>query len=118
MIALLSSDLACIAQVTGAAQRLALAVEAAMTPTRLLEIAPGKRLVVLDLNTVGLDPLETIPQLRGLEPPPAAILAFGPHVHEARLASASQAGCDAVVTRGQFSSQIEALLSRYVGTQA
>jgi hypothetical protein len=35
----------------------------------------------------------------------ARILAFGSHVHEARLACAEQAGCDLVLTRGQFSAR-------------
>jgi CheY-like chemotaxis protein len=111
-IALLTSDLACASQVTGAGQRLGAAVEVAMTPARLLELAAGKRLVILDLNTAGLNPQEAVPLLRGLTPPPEAILAFGPHVHEARLASARQAGCDVVLTRGQFYSQIDTLLSQ------
>jgi hypothetical protein len=35
----------------------------------------------------------------------ARIIAFGSHVHEARLACAEQAGCDLVLSRGQFSAR-------------
>lgn len=35
----------------------------------------------------------------------ARIVAFGSHVHESRLTCAQQAGCDLVLSRGQFSSQ-------------
>ena len=40
------------------------------------------------------------------------IVAFGPHVHEERLAAAREAGCDEVVSRGQFFAQLDAILGR------
>jgi hypothetical protein len=37
--------------------------------------------------------------------PAARIIAFGSHVHESRLNCAKEAGCDLVITRGQFSAK-------------
>ena len=45
------------------------------------------KVILLDLGTSGLDPVHLVPQLRKLTPPPRAIVAFGPHVHEAKLAA-------------------------------
>jgi hypothetical protein len=42
---------------------------------------------------------------------PLAILAYGPHVHEDRLAAARAAGCDAVVSRGQLDREADSLLA-------
>jgi hypothetical protein len=40
------------------------------------------------------------------------VIAFGPHVHEERLQAARKAGCDEVVSRGQFFAQVEGMLAR------
>ena len=41
----------------------------------------------------------------------ASILAFGPHVHESALEDARQAGCDQVLSRGEFSNRMAEILS-------
>jgi len=71
------------------------------------------KLVVLDLSTPGLNPRELVPRLRSSANPPAAIVAFAPHVHQQRLDAATEAGCDEVLSRGQFHGQADALLKRY-----
>ena len=38
------------------------------------------------------------------------VVAFGPHVHEERLAAAREAGCDVVVSRGKFFAELDAIL--------
>jgi DNA-binding NarL/FixJ family response regulator len=70
-------------------------------------------LVILDLSHPGLDPGQLVPRLVELIGPAAAILAFGPHVHEARLAAAAAAGCHSVISRGQFRAQMEQILRQY-----
>ena len=84
-----------------------------MTVARLLERAGEQTFsrIIVDLNTPGLDPSQLVPQLRALSSPPQQIIAFGPHVHEARLAAAKESGCDLVLTRGQFYARAEELLS-------
>jgi CheY-like chemotaxis protein len=71
-------------------------------------------LVLLDLSTPGLDPKQLVPQLRRLTRPPIAIIAFGPHVHAARLAAAREAGCDEVLALGEFNSRMAGVLAEYV----
>jgi CheY-like chemotaxis protein len=66
-------------------------------------------LVMLDLSLRGLDPATAVEALRGVSQPPR-IVAYAPHVHEAKLAAATGAGCDQVLTRGQFNAQLDALL--------
>ena len=70
-------------------------------------------LVVLDLSSPDAEPGELVPALRQLESPPGAIVAFAPHVHEAKLAAAVKAGCDEVLSQGQFHSQLEAIVVRF-----
>jgi DNA-binding NarL/FixJ family response regulator len=73
----------------------------------------GQSVVLLDLSTPAIDAVETIAALKALSPPPRAIIAFGPHVHEAKLAAAQAAGCDLVLSRGQFDARAEAILLQY-----
>jgi DNA-binding response OmpR family regulator len=113
---LLTRDLMCSSQVSGAAARAGLEMKTASTAAVCLESAaadsPG--IVILDLNTSGFEPGDLVGQLRALPEPPRAIIAFGPHVHEARLAAATAAGCDAVLSRGQFYAQAAEILGRWV----
>src|SRR5687767_12099897 len=108
-ILLLTADLMCSSQLAAAAERAGLSLQTASSPASLVTLAAaaGDNVVLLDLSLPGLDPLHLVPQLRAAPHPPRAILAFGPHVHEARLAAAAQAGCDAVFSRGQFYAQAE-----------
>ncbi len=112
-ILLLTGDLACSSQVCAAGTRAGVNVEVAMSPLRLLERAAEAlpSLVILDLNTPGLDCREVVPQLKRLATPPGNIIAFGPHVHEARLAAAREAGADQVLARGQFYASVDKLLA-------
>lgn len=109
---LFTADLACSSQVTAAGTRAGVAVQVAMSPARLLELAAeaAPRLVILDLNSPLLDCRDIVLRLKELPTPPQTIIAFGPHVHEARLAAAQEAGCDRVLARGQFYAQIDGLL--------
>ena len=113
---LLSSDLVTQSKVAGAAQALGLTSVVASNIRRLMEATEESAIVVLDLATQGYDPIDVVGQLKGLPFAPKAILAFGPHVHEARLQSAVDAGCDAVFPRGQFFGQTEDILRQYLGS--
>lgn len=72
------------------------------------------RLVIFDLSQPGLDLRGAIAAARSAAPA-ARIIAFGPHVDEALLASARAAGCDEVLTNGQFHREQGALLAKYCG---
>ncbi|MGD9644998.1 MAG: hypothetical protein AB7U73_04750 [Pirellulales bacterium] len=70
-------------------------------------------LIIVDLSSAALDPTDAIGQLRaaGGDVP---IVAFGPHVHEGRLAAAREAGASEVLSRGAFDAQMDTLLQRYL----
>jgi CheY-like chemotaxis protein len=66
--------------------------------------------VILDLCMPNIDVAKLVPGLRALQPPPGRVVAFGPHVHGPLLQQAKDAGCDEVLTRGQFHANIDAVL--------
>lgn len=70
-------------------------------------------LAILDLSMASLNPAEAIRRLR-VANSGVPILAFGPHVHEGRLAAAREAGADEVMSRGAFDSQMDNLLRRFL----
>jgi hypothetical protein len=119
LIAFLTTDLVFPSRVRPVAERLGARFETAMTSdalaAKLADVPDSLSIVLIDLNS-NADPASTIAKLKSLPAPPRTIVAFGPHVHEARLAAARDAGCDLVLTRGQFDSQIESLLERLTST--
>ena len=80
---------------------------------QLLVAAPTARLLVIDLNSLDSGIRELIANLKSAAPT-ARIIAFGPHVHEAKLQAARDAGCDAVFTRGQFHANTVEILNRFL----
>jgi hypothetical protein len=72
--------------------------------------------VVADVETAGLDLPGLITALG--EPPRPRVVAFGPHVHTAKLDAARDAGCDAILTRGQISSNPQGLRVAIQGERA
>ncbi len=114
---LLSADLMTASQAQGAAARAGCLLKTVANSAQLLAVATQELanqqqpiLLILDLTTPGVDPASLVPQLAALMPRPT-ILAFGPHVHEARLQAAADAGCDRVLSRGQFHAQCEQILA-------
>jgi DNA-binding response OmpR family regulator len=69
-------------------------------------------LVIVDLSTPGLEVARVVPELRAQLPASTPIVAFAPHVHTAKLAAAREAGCDQVLSRGQFDREVVALIQR------
>jgi CheY-like chemotaxis protein len=107
----LTKDLFFASRVTAAARSLGLEVRVSPSADQLLEQTEDERsLVLLDLDAPGADSAAIVSALRqgGFPSPP--IVAFGSHVHEARLQAARQAGCDLVLTRGQFDRQMAEIL--------
>jgi len=62
------------------------------------ETDPGDQVVLFALREVGDELLGTY------------VVAFGPHVHEERLAAAREAGCDEVLSRGEFFARVNAIV--------
>jgi DNA-binding NarL/FixJ family response regulator len=112
-VLLLTGDLMVLSTVTGSARKLGLRMDVAATPDELVEQvrADPTGLVVLDLSFPDICPDELVPLLRSSAEPPRRIVAFGPHVHEKLLEAARAAGCDEVVSRGQFHAGLDEILA-------
>jgi CheY-like chemotaxis protein len=110
-VLVLTSDLMIVSLATNAAARRHLTAGVVSTVPELLERLQHEpaRMVVLDLSAAGLDPPTAVDQLRATAAAPVRVVAFGPHVHEHRLAAARSANCDEVLTRGQFHAQVDEL---------
>ncbi len=78
------------------------------------KIAADCRLALIDLS---LDRLNLPAAVNAIKTgaPAAQVIAYGPHVDEASLADAKEAGCDQVLTRGQFNKQYAELLESVAG---
>jgi DNA-binding response OmpR family regulator len=111
-VVLLTSDLMVSSRIEGAAIRsgvdLRAAPDAQAALQACLERSPDK--LIIDLATRPLDVVQLIDTVKREVDSAPLIIAFGPHVHEQLLASARQAGCDHVVSRGQFFGQLDVIL--------
>jgi len=112
-VVLLTSDLAVVARVEGAARRLGkkLLVFGNESPAAESSGADPVDLLIIDLSTHSLDIRTTVARLKSGDSSSTRVIAFGPHVHEQRLAAARDAGCDVVVSRGQFFAQLDTILT-------
>ena len=111
---LVSNDLMVVSRVQGAAAIAGTTVEVVSSVAGAGDSLRDKaaELVIVDLGCSTADLDEQIGNLKSMTSAPLLIVAFGPHVHENRLAAARAAGCDVVMSRGQFFGQIDALLSK------
>jgi DNA-binding response OmpR family regulator len=107
----LSSDLMVASTAQGAADRHGFDLTVAPTADGAVNSAQDAAIVAIDLRTPGLDLVALMPRLRDAAQRGAPIVAFGPHVHTDALSAAAAAGCDEVITRGQFERRFDALLA-------
>ena len=117
-ILLLASDLMTASKFAASALRVSRDADFAMSVELLLERAAATppTAVILDLSVAGLDLPPLIAQLRG-GPQPPTIIAFGPHVHAALLDAAREAGCEEVLTRGDFHRRMDEVLAKIAPPQ-
>jgi CheY-like chemotaxis protein len=115
-VVLLTGDLTVISRVEGAARMWNLPVRAVSSAAQaVLNCSLEKpQLLIVDLATAEFDVKKLIEALHLNDGVPR-VVAFGPHVHEEKLAAARAAGCDEVISRGQFFAQLQSILSRHVG---
>lgn len=114
-IVLLTTDLTVVSRVEGAAKLVGADVHVVANAARALtecRDASAKSLIV-DLSTPALE-LEIVQKLAAAPGRSLQIAAFGPHVHEDRLVAARAAGCDLVLSRGQFFHDINEIVSKHV----
>src|SRR5262245_43450833 len=122
LIFFLTTDLVFPSRLAGIAAKLGAPMETAGNESSLLDkvkqAQSADAVVLLDLSIPAVDAAQTVAALKALSPPPQAIIAFGPHVHEAKLAAAEAACCDMVLSRGQFDARIAPILEQYVARKS
>jgi len=109
-VILMSGDLFFTSQLSGAVERAGLTSQTCLGMKTGLERVslPSVRWVIVDLQLKNLDLTAIKSELAS----GAKLISYGPHVHEASLAAAQEAGCDYVLTKGQISSGLEQLLTQ------
>lgn len=113
LIVAISNDLMATAPIENAARQ-AGATCKVVAPAAAADCSESPHLVLLDLSaTSEVGPLvATLLQQFASAP----IVAFGPHVHADKLKAASEAGCQQVLTRGQFHQQVVPLVASYMAS--
>jgi DNA-binding response OmpR family regulator len=111
-VILLTRDLAVVSQVDGAAARVGAAVRSVTTESDAVEsgVAEKAGLIVVDLGMPSLNVKAIVEKFTSAMATRPRIVAFGSHVHVEKLTAARDAGCDEVISRGQFFSQLDAVL--------
>jgi DNA-binding NarL/FixJ family response regulator len=110
-ILFLSADLMMIAAAQGAADRRGVSLATRSCLDQVAETGvDAAALAFIDLRTPGLSIADAVPQIRRAHPR-AKIVACGPHVHRQSLKAAAEAGCDEVITRGEFERRFDGLLA-------
>ena len=108
-----TNDLLFSSQVQSAADQIGVTlnvVRSAAELSRFLD-AGDVQLVILDLTSSDCEPDKLLPPLRRPECP--HVVAYAPHVMKARLQAARDAGCDQVLTRGQFHARMREVLEQF-----
>lgn len=112
---LLSRDLIFTSKITGTAQalghRVVVAGSVALARAMLGRWAPV--VVFVDLAAGDLVGSPSLLQYQEVAPPGTPFVAFGSHVDAEALANARAAGCDPVLPRSRFTSELPALIERY-----
>jgi CheY-like chemotaxis protein len=81
----------------------------------LLQARSNPAVIILDLNTSALDPLELITTLKSDgEFSKIPLLGYVSHVQGELIHAAQEKGCDTVVARSAFSQNLPSILGRYV----
>jgi len=106
-------DLMFASRIASAAKALGVEIAFARSPEAIVEAVRTKapRLVILDLNSVKVRPLEAVAALKA-DPALAAVptVGFVSHVQTELIGAARQAGVDRVMARSAFVTQLPQLL--------
>ena len=115
-VVLLSGDLVVLSRVEAAAARAGLTMQSAANSSEAVAKCKAEKadLLIVDLSIPQLAVSALVREIKSDEGLTTRVIAFGPHVHEERLSAARKAGCDEVISRGQFFSQLDAMLSRFL----
>jgi DNA-binding NarL/FixJ family response regulator len=109
-ILFLTSDLMFTSRVGAAAKSAGLSLVQVPNQAALPDkITANCRLALIDLTLENLNLAAAVKAIH-VGAPTCRVVAYGPHVDEAALADANDAGCNLVLTRGQFNKQYVELL--------
>ncbi len=108
-------DLLFTVKINDMAKRTGLAVEFVKNAPDALEAAKSNPLlVILDLNSHAVDPIQTIRSLKANpETKNVSLLGYVSHVHGELKQQAHDAGCDMVMARSAFSQNLPMILKRH-----
>ena len=111
------NDLFFAVKLTDAAKRAGLALEFVKESGQVLEKAASKpSLIVFDLNFDAVDPLELVRKLKeNVETKSISLIGYLSHVQGDLKQAAQEAGCDMVMARSAFSSNLFQIFKRYGG---
>ena len=117
-IVYITSDLMFSSRAIHAAGQSGIGLQVAADLQTALEACAANQvaLLLIDLTTPGIEPANCIEEIHRLTNRPGKIIAYGPHVHEAKLTAAAAAGCDEVMSRGQFHTCLEQLVETVSNT--
>jgi PleD family two-component response regulator len=112
------SDLFFAVKLSDAAKRTGLALEFVKESDQVLEKAAAKpSLIVFDLNFEAVNPLELVRQLKAnVETKSVSLIGYLSHVQGDLKQAAQEAGCDMVMARSAFSSNLFQIFKRYGGS--
>lgn len=109
---LITTDLMATSAADGAARSASVELQTVSPGTAIASSNMQTKLAAIDLTSPISDLAGFVADLRAAAPN-VTLLAYGPHVHEARLQAAREAGVEHVISRGQFHSQFANYLTRY-----
>jgi len=112
---LLSDDLMFTSRVTGTARDLGYSAAVARNGKALIDgtIKDSPRCVIIDLANPGLELAALIETLNKLHQRPI-IVAYGSHVDASALQAARDAGCDLVMPRSKFASDLSTSMADWI----
>jgi PleD family two-component response regulator len=110
-------DLMFTVKINDIAKRTGLDVEFVKSDKDVLDKAKHKPLlIILDLNSNSVQPLKLIQQLKGQEETKAiSLIGYVSHVQGELKQKAHDAGCDMVMARSAFSTNLPMILKRHAG---
>ena len=108
----ITTDLFFSSRVGSLARDRGLAIEVVAPLAAAQKINTELQLVLIDLTQRSLDVALLVETVRE-KASSATIIAYGPHVDQAALSAAQDAGCDEVMPRSQFDQQLVSILERF-----
>jgi len=108
-----SGDLMFTSRAQGLANSQGVQLITAASPSGAIEACRQQpvALLIIDLAQHAAQVDHMVREARACDPAPQEIIAYAPHVHQKLLTAGKEAGCDAVLSRGQFHAQLSDLLA-------